>query len=136
MTYDRADGFRNLLVGVNEAADANNLSDLERKHLPLLESPETVRKGELFEVRVTAGGLLSHPNEYKHFIQAIELYAGETFLARVDLTAVRTCPEATFRVSLQHPAEELCAYARCNLHGVWVGRKPIAVTDSAVPSPE
>jgi len=129
MMHERSVGPGNLLVGVNEAADANNLSDLERKHIPIIEAPETVRKEESFCARVTVGGLLAHPNEYKHFIQAIELYADETFLARVDLTAVRTCPKVTFCVSLRYPAEELRACARCNLHGAWVGRKAIAVTE-------
>jgi desulfoferrodoxin (superoxide reductase-like protein) len=27
--------------------------------------------------------------------------------------------------TLHCPASEICAYANCNLHGVWMGRKPI-----------
>lgn len=118
-----------LFLGVNEVADPKNLSDLEKKHIPVIEAPETVRRGQCFEVRVEVGKLLAHPNEYKHFIQFVELYADETFLARVDLTAGRTYPKVTFCVSLQHPAEALRAYENCNLHGMWVGRTPIAVME-------
>ena len=120
---------RDLFIGVNEAADPRNLSDLEKEHIPFIEVPQTVKIGECFEVRVKIGKLLAHPNEYKHFIQFIELYADNTFLARADLTAVRTCPQVSFWISLQHPVDELRAYEHCNLHGKWVGRTPIAVTE-------
>jgi len=125
--------FGDLFVGVNEAADANNLSDLEKKHIPFIEARERVRKGECFEVRVQVGKLLEHPNEYRHFIQFVELYADKTFLARVDLTAVRVCPKVVFCISLQHPVKELRAYGNCNLHGTWMDRKPIAVIDNMLP---
>jgi len=119
----------NLFLGVNEAVDSRNLSDLEKKHIPVIEVPETVKKGEYFEVRVKIGKLLAHPNEYKHFIQFVELYADDTYLARSDLTAIRTCPQVSFWIALQHPSKELRAYEHCNLHGKWVGRTPIVVTD-------
>lgn len=118
-----------LFAGINEAADPHNLSDLEKRHIPLIRAPETVRSGECFEVRVEVGELLPHPNEYKHFVQFMDLYADGTFLVRVDLTAGRTCPKATFCVSLQHPAKELRAYAHCNLHGTWKGRKAIEIEE-------
>jgi len=121
--------IRDLFIGVNEPEDPLNLSDLEKKHLPVIEAPETVKKGEFFEVRVKIGKLLAHPNEYKHFILFVELYADNTFLARVDLTAVRTCPQISLCLSLQHPIEELRAYTTCNLHGSWMGRSPIEVTE-------
>jgi len=128
MTYDRRDDCGNLLLGVNEVADANNPSGLERKHIPAIKAPETVKRGQPFHVRVTVGAGLDHPSEHKHFIQAIELYADRTFLARVDLTAVGGCPKVTFCVSLGHACGEIRAYARCNLHGTWLGKRDIVVT--------
>jgi superoxide reductase len=116
-----------LFVGVNEPEDLENPSDLEKKHMPVIEAPDSVKVGECFEVKVEVGRLLEHPNEHNHFIQFINLYADDTFLARADFTAVATCPVATLNVALQHPAEELRVYERCNLHGTWVGRKPIKV---------
>ena len=73
------------------------------------------------------GKTLAHPNERGHFIEFIDLYADELFLARLDLTAINAAPKATFSVSLTGPAEELRAYARCNLHGIWAGTAPITV---------
>ncbi len=117
----------NLYVGVNEPSDMDNLSDLEKKHLPVMEAPDSVKVGECFEVSVEVGKLLDHPNEHNHFIQFVDVYADETFLARADFTSVKSCPKVTFCVALEGPASELRAYEHCNMHGTWVMRKAIQV---------
>jgi superoxide reductase len=78
-------------------------------------------------VTISVGAELAHPNERGHFIEFIELYADEAFLARVSLTAVSASPEVTLTVCLSAPAASLRALARCNLHGVWVGTAPVSV---------
>ena len=118
---------RDLFSGVNRPADPRNLTDLEKKHIPVIDAPRSVGQGECFTVTVEVGKLLAHPNERSHFIEFIDLYADEMFLARVDLTAVNTCPKATLSVALSAPAEELRAYARCNIHGVWLGTASISM---------
>jgi len=103
------------------------MTDLEKKHTPVITAPDSVKADECFEVVIEVGKLLAHPNEHGHFIEFIELYADDTFLARTDLTAVKTCPVTTFRVVLDHAHKELRAYERCNLHGCWMSAMPIAV---------
>lgn len=107
------------------------MSDLEKKHLPVISAPDTIETGECFEVTVEVGGLLSHPNENEHFIEFIDLYADDIFLARADLTPITTCPTVRFNVSLAGEVSELRAYSRCNLHGVWVAKAPIKVREHA-----
>lgn len=116
-----------LLVGVNEVSDPRNLTGLEKKHLPVIEAPDRVHPDEPFDVGIEVGAMEAHPNERGHHIEFLEIYADETFLARVDLTGMQTCPKATVRLSLSGPVKELRAYERCNVHGVWVYRKPILV---------
>ena len=108
-----------ILCGVNTAAGVEQATDLERKHLPIISAPKSVKKGECFEVTVEVGKLLQHPNEPGHFIQFIELYAGDTYLARMDLTAKTTCPIMKTCVQLDHAYGNLRAFERCNLHGTW-----------------
>ena len=120
---------RDLFLGVNRPVDPGNLTDLEKKHIPVIEAPSTVNRGECFCVSVEVGKMLAHPNERGHFIEFIDLYADELFLTRVDLTAVSTCPKATLCLALSAPAKELQAYGRCNIHGVWVGSAPINVRE-------
>lgn len=118
-----------LFCGVNIAKNPNNMTDLEKKHLPVITAPKSVRKGECFEVTVEAGKLMAHPNEPSHYIEFIELYADHTYLARMDLTARRTCPAMTVCVSLDHTHGKLRAFDHCNLHGTWESQAQIEVTD-------
>ena len=120
---------RNLFSGVNKISDPSNPTDLEKKHIPVIDAPASVERGECFAVNIEVGKLLAHPNERGHFIEFIDLYADELFLGRVDLTAVNTCPKAVLAVALTGPAEELRAYARCNIHGVWLGTAAITVAE-------
>ncbi len=80
-----------LFCGVNRPKDSGAPSDLEKKHIPVIEAPETVKKGECFKVTVEVGKLLAHPNERNHYIHFVELYADDTYLARMDFTPVTTC---------------------------------------------
>ena len=108
-----------IFCGVNTVESTESASDLEKKHLPIITAPGTVKKGEPFEVTVEVGKLLEHPNEPKHFIEFIELYADDTYLARLDLTAKNTHPVLKACVTLDHSHGKLRAFERCNLHGTW-----------------
>lgn len=118
-----------LFCGVNAVKDCENMTDLEKKHLPVITAPKSVRKGECFEVTVEVGKLMQHPNEPGHYIEFIELYANHTYLSRMDLTARRTCPVMKTCASLDHTHGKLRAFAHCNLHGTWEGNADIEVND-------
>jgi superoxide reductase len=109
-----------LFCGLNKAksADVAEMTDLEKKHTPIIEAPAKVKKGVPFEVSVEVGKWLAHPNENGHFIEWIELFSGDTFLARVDLEPRLTVPRVKFVIALDH-GHALVAKERCNLHGVW-----------------
>lgn len=119
----------NLFCGVNVVKDPDNMTDLDKKHLPIITAPESVRKGECFEVTVEVGKIMQHPNEPAHHIEFIELYADHTYLARIDFTARTTCPIMKLCLSLDHIHGKLRAFEHCNLHGTWEGDADIEVTD-------
>ena len=116
-----------ILCGINEPKNPAELTDLEKKHTPVIEAPGTVKKDECFEVTIEAGKLLAHPNEPGHFIEWMELYCGDTFLFRINLTATASCPQATVTISLTHAHGPLKARIKCNLHGLWEGTREIKV---------
>ncbi len=118
-----------LFCGVNIPKDPNNMTDLEKMHVPVISAPMRVKKGEKFEVTIEVGKLMAHPNEPGHYIEFIELYADHTYLARVDFTAKNTWPVANFTLSLDHIHKSLRAYEHCNLHGVWEGTCEIEVSE-------
>ena len=117
-----------LFSGVNHASDADNMSDLEKKHVPVITAPDSVRAGEPFNVTVEVGKHLAHPNSHDHYINFLHLYAGDLFLARLDLIPARSNPEMTVNVQLDQDLGPLRAFEFCNIHGTWESRKPIAVT--------
>jgi superoxide reductase len=119
----------NLFCGVNTVKDPDSMTDLEKKHGLIITTPESICKGERFEVTVEVGKLMAHPNEPGHYIEFIELYADHTYLARLDLTARMSCPIMKVCLSLDHIHGKLRAFARCNLHGTWQGQTEVEVRD-------
>lgn len=119
-----------LFCQVNRPKNMNEMTDLEKKHLPVITVPDAIKADEPFEVTVEVGKLLKHPNENGHFIEFIDLYAEDVFLARLDLTAVTTQPSMKIPVVLPHGMEKvtLRAFERCNLHGTWEGIKEITTS--------
>lgn len=115
-----------LFAGVNRVKDPAAPTDLEKKHLPDISAPTEVKAREPFAVTITIGKNLPHPDEGGHWIQWLELYAGEGYLARADLTATVSATPVTFTLKLNQDSE-LVVRARCNLHGVWENRVPIKV---------
>ncbi len=118
---------QDVLCGVNIPKDANALSELEQKHIPVISSPAKVKKDETFTVTVEVGKYKAHPNEPAHFIEWVELYSGDTFLFRASLAGSLSQPKITIPVSLTHAHGPLKAWAKCNIHGLWEGEKDIAV---------
>mgnify|MGYP001028028850 CR=1 FL=1 len=112
---------------VNQPNDQEEMSDLEKRHLPTITAPARVRAGKRFEVSVEVGSLLPHPNEKEHFIRFIDLYAGDVYLTRAEFTAETTSPVLRAWPSLPGGAGPLVAYCRCNQHGTWKSSVPITV---------
>ncbi|HHS48466.1 MAG TPA: Neelaredoxin, partial [Desulfurella acetivorans] len=44
----------------------------KEKHVPAIDAPDTVKKGEFFSVTVTVGKDTPHPNTKEHYIGWIE----------------------------------------------------------------
>ena len=83
----------------------NTVDAATEKHVPVIE-----KIGEEVKVKV---GSVEHPMEPNHFIEWIEVIAGEE-VHRQFLSPGQK-PEATFKVD----AENLIAREHCNLHGLW-----------------
>lgn len=109
-----------LFSGTNRAdsRDPEEMSVLEKKHVPVITAPDKVRKDEPFEVKVEAGKYKEHPNEHGHFIQEMEIFSGRTFLARATFASARADPSTIFTLRLDQ-ARNLIALVHCNLHGTW-----------------
>ncbi|MDR2105715.1 MAG: class II SORL domain-containing protein [Deferribacteraceae bacterium] len=103
------------------------------KHVPVI-TVDQAKEG-LYNISVSVGKEISHPNTTEHFIAWISLYLktddGKVFeLGKVDFSAhgqsadsaakgsVVTEPAAIFTVKLQ-AGGKLTALSYCNIHGLW-----------------
>jgi len=89
--------------------DPNNPSELEQKHVPIIEANTMFAKVTVGEVR--------HPMETSHWIQWIELFADEESVGRSDLSPGEL-PEMEFEIDISK-TKKLKAQALCNVHGLW-----------------
>jgi superoxide reductase len=114
------------------------------KHVPVVELPERVKKGEVFEVKVTVGKEIPHPNTTEHHIRWIEvvfLPDGEKFpyeIGRAEFLAhgesiegpntstVYAEPIATFAFKTEKSGK-LIAASYCNIHGLWKNEAEVKV---------
>jgi superoxide reductase len=112
------------------------------KHVPVIDCPDAVAKDEMFEVKVTLGKEVAHPNTTEHHIKWIQVYFkpdGDKFsyeVASCEFSAhgaavegankgpVYTHHGATVSMKITQPGVIL-ATSFCNIHGLWENSKAI-----------
>ena len=85
---------KGLFCGINRPQDPANMTELEKKHTPVIECPDTIKSGDPFQIKIKVGEM-PHVMDEGHHIQWLDIYSGQNFLSRVDLTPVFTRPEVT-----------------------------------------
>jgi superoxide reductase len=108
----------------------------KEKHMPVIEVPEQVTAGAPFQVTVSIGKEIPHPNTTEHHIDWIDLYfhpEGEKFPHQVGHFAFSAHGASTaganqgpaytephLVVTLKvNKAGSFHALALCNIHGLW-----------------
>jgi superoxide reductase len=118
----------------------------KEKHVPAIEAPAEVKAGEMFQVTVSLGKEIAHPNTTEHHISYITLYfqpEGDKFTHQVghfEFSAhgesaagpnqgpVYTNHEVVASLKLGKSGT-LHALALCNIHGLWESSQEIKVTE-------
>lgn len=116
----------------------------KEKHVPVIEAPEKVKKGDAVSIKVSVGKEIAHPNTTAHHIRWIEVYflpAGEKFPYQIgnfeftshgesgqglDTSTIYTAPEVNLKFKTEKSGVIL-ASSYCNIHGLWQSSKEIAV---------
>ena len=114
------------------------------KHVPVIECPDQVKANEMFDVTVTLGKEVAHPNTTEHHIRWIQLYFhpnGGKFPYQVgnfeftahgesvdgpDQGPVYTHHAVTASMKITKPGV-LYATSLCNIHGLWEYTKEVKV---------
>jgi superoxide reductase len=116
----------------------------QEKHVPVIEFPDKVKKGEFFKVTASVGKEVSHPNTTQHHIRWIEVYfqpQGEKFPCQIgrfeftahgestqgpDTSSVYTHHEVNLSFKTDKPGI-IFASSYCNIHGLWQNAKELKV---------
>jgi superoxide reductase len=114
------------------------------KHVPVIECSDSLKSGELLEVKVTVGKEVAHPNTTEHHISWITLYflpEGEKFPHQIghyefgahgasaqgpNLSTVYTHPAVTAWLKTGKSGTFIAA-SYCNIHGLWQSSREIKV---------
>ncbi len=107
------------------------------KHVPIIHAPDKVRAGENFELKVSVGDDIPHPNSLEHYIAWAKVYfIQEAGKFPVELGDFRftahgeggnfTEPLALMKVNLEESGT-IYAISYCNIHGLWENSKKIIV---------
>ena len=114
------------------------------KHVPVIESPEKIGKGEVVKVIIKVGKEIPHPNTAEHHIKSIEVYyliPEEKFPLQVARFEFNTHGESTQgpNTSTVYSEPEVTASFKagrygtilvtsyCNIHGIWKNEKELKV---------
>ena len=104
---------------IKTPTDAGNLTDLEKKHVPVIKVikacgfiPEGCQ-----DVHVKMGEI-QHPMQPEHYIAHIDFYIDNEFISRVILTPEKLNPAAALH--LKAKTGKLSAIEFCNIHGAWI----------------
>lgn len=114
------------------------------KHVPVIECDDQVTKGQMFDVKVSLGKEVAHPNTTDHHIKWIQLFfkpEGDKFTYQVghyEFSAHGESAEGPDEgpVHAQHAVVtsmkvtspgELISLSLCNIHGLWEFSKKIGL---------
>lgn len=114
------------------------------KHVPVIDCPDIVSADEIFDVRISLGKEVAHPNTTEHHIRWIQLFfkpEGGKFAYQIgnfEFTAhgesvdgpntgpVYTNHSVVTSIKTTKPGE-LFALSLCNIHGLWEYSKKLGL---------
>jgi len=101
-------------------------STFDPKHTPKLTAPDSVKRGQWFEVSVSVGAGGEHPSLSEHHVRYIALYKDSAEIARAYLHPVFSAPRVTFTIALDSGGV-LRALAEPTHSAAWEASKKIKV---------
>jgi superoxide reductase len=100
-------------------------STFDQKHTPRITAPDSVKRGQWFDVSVGVGTDL-HPSLAEHFVRYIALYKDTAEIARIYLHPVFSAPKVTFTIALDESGT-LRVLAEPTHSAAWEASKKISV---------
>lgn len=114
------------------------------KHVPVIECPDSVKRGEMFEIKISIGKEVSHPNTTEHHIRWIQIFfhpEDEKYgyqIANCEFTAHGESVEGANKgpaytdhtvtvASMINKPGTIHVLSFCNIHGLWENSKEVKI---------
>ena len=114
------------------------------KHVPVMDAPDKVKKGEVIKIAASVGKQIPHPNTTEHHISFIAIYflpRGEKFpylIGRFEFSAHGASMQGPNTSTVYTEPVVICtlktdksgtllATSYCNIHGLWESAKELVV---------
>ncbi len=107
---------------IKQPADPGNLSDGDKKHVPVIKVSDSGLLADCKDVHVTVGDI-EHVMDPKHYILYIDFYLDHRFISRVWLAPEVCKPAATLHLAAT--SGTVTAIEGCNVHGIWMSEVQI-----------
>ncbi|MEN8261924.1 MAG: desulfoferrodoxin family protein, partial [Nitrospirota bacterium] len=114
------ENFENVPDAIKIPGDPNNLTEVERKHVPVVlisRECSSVHGEGCADVHVKIGEI-EHVMETEHYIKYIDFYASKKYLTRLVLTPQRIHPSVGLCLNVN--TGKLTTVGNCNVHGSWM----------------
>ena len=98
----------------------------DARHSPHITAPDSVKRGQWFDVTITVGAGGEHPSLMEHFVRYIALYKDTVEIARTYLHPVYSFPKVTYTITLDQGGS-LRAVEEPNHSAAWEVSKTIVV---------
>jgi superoxide reductase len=102
-------------------------TSVDAKHTPKIAAPDSVKRGQWFNVTISVGAGGDHPSLTEHFVRYIALYVNNAEIARAYLHPVYSAPKVTFTVALDEGGV-LRAVEEPTHSAAWEASRKITVT--------
>ena len=116
----------------------------KEKHVPVIEAPDVLKKGETVDIVASVGKEIAHPNKTEHHIRWISVYfqpEGDKFPYQIgkaeftahgestkgpDTSTIYTDPKVMLNFKTEKSGT-IYAASYCNIHGLWQSTREIRV---------
>ncbi len=109
-----------------DTVERESKKDYIDRHSPFIHCESKAKAGEPFAVTIKMGNEYTHPDHFDHYIEGVQLFNGETLLAKADFIAGMLGGDdhkghatVTFNVLPSGKKMTFVAQAYCTKHGIW-----------------
>ncbi len=115
--------FAENAAAIKQPADPANLTEGDKKHIPVIKVTECGLIHGCTDVHAVVGAI-EHVMQPAHFIRSIDYYLNEQFVSRIWLAAEKCHPATSLHLNAKQ-GDKVTIVENCNVHGNWMAEQTL-----------